>query len=165
MAAAGRTAEPAAARGYWTSCVCLRSTVWCRGLGDEQLCLEALDHPAQAAVLQRIKRAWGVCRILRNFWHMGQLQRTRPFPRLSHGSHAALPTGLPPCAGAAFLAAAAISSTAGDSSSSSEAATAAAAWALNPLVALGAVGMGVSLVQIHIYMTPVKRTLQVGAAL
>lgn len=61
---------------------------------------------------------------------------------------------------AAFLAAAAIGSTAGDSSSSSEAATAAAAWALNPLVALGAVGMGVSLVQIHIYMTPVKRTLQ-----
>jgi uncharacterized integral membrane protein len=28
-------------------------------------------------------------------------------------------------------------------------------------VLLGAAGLGVSLVQIHIYMTPVKRTLQV----
>jgi uncharacterized integral membrane protein len=55
---------------------------------------------------------------------------------------------------AAFLAAAVICSTASDSS-------AAAAWALNLLVLLGAAGLGVSLVQIHIYMTPVKRTLQV----
>jgi uncharacterized integral membrane protein len=62
---------------------------------------------------------------------------------------------------AAFLAAAAICSTAGDAGAGDAAASSAAAWALNPLVLLGAVGLGVSLVQIHIYMTPVKRTLQV----
>ncbi|KAF6263079.1 hypothetical protein COO60DRAFT_1624771, partial [Scenedesmus sp. NREL 46B-D3] len=48
---------------------------------------------------------------------------------------------------AAFLAAAAICSTAGDSSAGdAPAAAAAAAWALNPLVLLGAAGLGVSLV-------------------
>ncbi len=34
--------------------------------------------------------------------------------------------------------------------------------ALNPLCALGAAGLGVSVVLIHVYVTPLKRFLQVG---
>jgi uncharacterized integral membrane protein len=53
-----------------------------------------------------------------------------------------------------FVAAAAICS-------SSDALQAAAAPALNPLACLLALGLGVSLVQIHIYVDPLKRALQV----
>jgi hypothetical protein len=54
---------------------------------------------------------------------------------------------------AAFVGSAVISSTGGSG---------AAAAVLNPLCVLGAVGLGVSLVQIHIYVDPLKKALQVG---
>jgi hypothetical protein len=53
---------------------------------------------------------------------------------------------------AAFVGSAVISSTGGSG---------AAAAVLNPLCVLGAVGLGVSLVQIHIYVDPLKKALQV----
>lgn len=64
----------------------------------------------------------------------------------------------PPHPRAAFVAAAGIC--AGDSQ---QAASSSAAWLLNPLCLLGAAGLGVALVQIHIYVTPIKRALQVRA--
>lgn len=60
------------------------------------------------------------------------------------------------CACAAFVGSAVVSSTAGGSTAEGAAAL------LNPLCVLGAVGLGVSLIQIHIYVDPIKKTLQVG---
>lgn len=48
-----------------------------------------------------------------------------------------------------------VSSTAGGSTAEGAAAL------LNPLCVLGAVGLGVSLIQIHIYVDPIKKALQV----
>lgn len=58
---------------------------------------------------------------------------------------------------AAFVGSAVISGTAG----SSVDAAGMAVQALNPLCLLGALGLGVSLVQIHIYVDPLKKALQV----
>jgi uncharacterized integral membrane protein len=59
---------------------------------------------------------------------------------------------------AAFVGSAVITSTTGGSA---DAGAGAAAALLNPLCVLGALGLGVSLVQIHIYVDPLKKALQV----
>jgi uncharacterized integral membrane protein len=59
---------------------------------------------------------------------------------------------------AAFVGSAIITSTAGGTA---DAAASGAAALLNPLCVLGALGLGVSLVQIHIYVDPLKKALQV----
>eukprot|EP00879_Flechtneria_rotunda_P018631 GHRR01019552.1.p1 GENE.GHRR01019552.1~~GHRR01019552.1.p1 ORF type:complete len:239 (+),score=80.45 GHRR01019552.1:283-999(+) len=61
---------------------------------------------------------------------------------------------------AAFVGIALISSTLDSSTGSSPAVS-----ALNPISALGAAALGLSLVQIHIYVTPIKRAIQVLWAL
>jgi len=61
-------------------------------------------------------------------------------------------------AAAAFVAVAAVSLTTTSSSSSSD--TQGLAALLNPLCLLGSGGLGVALILIHIYVTPIKRTLQ-----
>lgn len=61
------------------------------------------------------------------------------------------------CLCAAFVGSAVITSTSGGSAD----AGGAAAALLNPLCVLGALGLGVSLVQIHIYVDPLKKALQV----
>jgi uncharacterized integral membrane protein len=59
---------------------------------------------------------------------------------------------------AAFVGSAIITSTAGGTA---DAAAGGATALLNPLCALGVLGLGVSLVQIHIYVDPLKKALQV----
>lgn len=64
------------------------------------------------------------------------------------------------CVPAAFVGSAVISSTAGGSADAAASAAGGVTALLNPLCVLGALGLGISLVQIHIYVDPLKRALQ-----
>jgi Uncharacterized integral membrane protein (DUF2301) len=104
------------------------------------------DAPSRCHPLMPQARAGHVC--------APTPQHTFPYHSSRHHAHAHV-------CHAAFLATCALCSTAHDGTLPEG--TAAAVYAA--LAVLGAAGLGVSVVQIHIYVTPLKRTLQALSAL